>query len=299
MSANPLISIIVPCYKQGHFLQEALTSIMAQTYENWECIIVNDGSPDDTDAVAKKFVKLDKRFIYEKQKNSGLSSARNKGLAVAKGDFIQFLDADDLLEEKKLEHNVSFVSNSVDIVVSGYRYFNDADGPSRQTMFGINNFLPEVVITPHDKDDLVPLFMSRNPFVVCAPIYRRSLIHEAGGFTEALAALEDWHLNLHCVLLGASVCHCGYQDFTKVLVRIHPSSMSQDSAHMFANYHKFRLQCLLLPNYPLSANEIHQTTGSINSALLNIFKSLARNLTPPLIYKSLAKISSQNKLDPP
>lgn len=77
---SALISIIVPCYKQAHYLGEALQSVLEQTYENWECIIINDGSPDNTEIVAKKWIEKDVRFRYLYKENGGLSSARNAGI---------------------------------------------------------------------------------------------------------------------------------------------------------------------------------------------------------------------------
>ena len=76
---KPLISVIVPCYKQVQYLDECLQSVLDQKYQNWECIVVNDGSPDRTEEVAKKWVKKDGRFRYIYKENGGLSSARNVG----------------------------------------------------------------------------------------------------------------------------------------------------------------------------------------------------------------------------
>ena len=87
-----LISVIIPCYNQAHFLDETLNSILTQSYDNWECIIINDGSLDATEKIGLDWSNKDSRFKYVKKENGGLSSARNKGLELAKGDFIQFLD---------------------------------------------------------------------------------------------------------------------------------------------------------------------------------------------------------------
>ena len=74
---TPQVSIIVPCYKQAQFLSEALESVINQSYYNWECIIVNDGSPDHTDDIANEWLSRDERFNYVSIKNGGLSHARN------------------------------------------------------------------------------------------------------------------------------------------------------------------------------------------------------------------------------
>src|SRR5450432_4194524 len=96
-SSAPLISVIVPCYRQAKYLPDAVKSLIGQSYRHWECIIINDGSPDDTREVAAEQVRLDSRIRYVEQANGGCSSARNRGLTEANGDFVQFLDADDLL----------------------------------------------------------------------------------------------------------------------------------------------------------------------------------------------------------
>ena len=76
----PKISVIVPCYNQAQYLDECLNSVLEQTYKDWECIIVNDGSPDNTEEVAKEWVKKDSRFKYFYKNNGGVNSARNSGL---------------------------------------------------------------------------------------------------------------------------------------------------------------------------------------------------------------------------
>lgn len=105
--ANPLISIIVPCYNQAQFLDECLQSVLDQTYQNWECIIVNDGSTDNSSIIAKKWAEKDSRFIYIHKENGGISSARNKGLEKASGNYIQFLDSDDTISNEKFSKSLS------------------------------------------------------------------------------------------------------------------------------------------------------------------------------------------------
>ena len=99
----PLISVVVPCYNQAQYLDECLQSVLNQTYQDWECIIVNDGSPDNTEEIAKNWVEKDTRFIYLSKENGGLSSARNAGIEIAKGEWILPLDADDKIGERYLE----------------------------------------------------------------------------------------------------------------------------------------------------------------------------------------------------
>lgn len=98
-----LISVIVPCYNQAQYLDECLQSVVDQTYQHWECIIVNDGSPDNTEDIAASWLKKDQRFKYIYQDNKGVSAARNFGIENAKGEWILPLDADDLISDDYLE----------------------------------------------------------------------------------------------------------------------------------------------------------------------------------------------------
>ncbi|WP_051929321.1 glycosyltransferase family 2 protein [Flavobacterium sp. 83] len=126
---NPLVSIIVPCYNQGQYLNEAIQSVLDQTYFNWECIIVNDGSTDNTEQIALEWREKDTRFIYYYKENGGLSTARNFGLNKVKGDYIQFLDSDDCLDSRKFEKSMYYFNLSknkdVKIVISNFKMFDN------------------------------------------------------------------------------------------------------------------------------------------------------------------------------
>src|SRR4051812_34618619 len=97
------ISVIIPCFNYGHLIDETLISIFNQTYQNFEIIVVDDGSTDNTEEIVSKIVKDNKKVLYYKQDNAGPSTARNLGVEKSCGDFIQFLDADDLIEKRKFE----------------------------------------------------------------------------------------------------------------------------------------------------------------------------------------------------
>ena len=90
---SPVVSVVIPCYRQAHFLPDAIESVLAQTYPHFEIIVVDDGSPDDTRAVAGRYPGV--RCL--RQRNRGLSAARNAGLAASIGTYVVFLDADDRL----------------------------------------------------------------------------------------------------------------------------------------------------------------------------------------------------------
>ena len=112
----PLISIIIPCYNGAKFIEKTLNSVAAQTYDNWEAIIVNDGSTDDSETVISNWIGDDKRFILHTQKNRGLSGSRNEGMKLASGAYIYFLDADDLIPQYTLADLFSYITPETDIV---------------------------------------------------------------------------------------------------------------------------------------------------------------------------------------
>ena len=115
-----MFSIIVPVYNVEKYLDKCLASILEQTYNDFECIIIDDGSPDNSNIIIDKYVKLDQRFKVIHQKNMGLSAARNAGLDIAKGDYIVFVDSDDYIANDYLEKFAAKIaSTNAEIVVCG------------------------------------------------------------------------------------------------------------------------------------------------------------------------------------
>ena len=115
----PKVTIIIPCYNQVDFLEDCLQSAMSQTFNDWECLLVNDGSTDHTEEICKKWTEKDSRFIYHCKENSGVAKTRNFGLEIAKGEWIQFLDADDKIAPDKLEKSLVF-KDEANIIISNF-----------------------------------------------------------------------------------------------------------------------------------------------------------------------------------
>lgn len=126
--SDPLVSIIIPTFNRAHLIGETLDSIIAQTYENWECIIVDDGSSDNTDEVLAKYINKDERFHYyhrPKELLKGGNAARNYGFEVSGGDYIQWFDSDDLMHPNKIEIKIKKIfSENVDFVISKTQNFD-------------------------------------------------------------------------------------------------------------------------------------------------------------------------------
>lgn len=176
----PRISIIVPCFKQAHYLDTSLKSVLDQSLSNWECIIVNDGSPDNTEAVAQKWCKKDDRFRYLKKENGGLSSARNAGIKTSEGTFILPLDADDILHEQYLERLVPVLLNNEELaIVTPYSIFFEGS---------IDNVVNEL----KPKGDTYPYLLYVNQLIATS-LYRKQCWEEVGGYDETMRkGFEDW-----------------------------------------------------------------------------------------------------------
>ncbi|GAA4244667.1 glycosyltransferase family 2 protein [Winogradskyella damuponensis] len=129
MTKQPLVSIIIPTFNRAHLISETLDSVLNQTYPNWECIVVDDGSVDDTAEIMESYCKKDARFQYHHRSNSHLpggNGARNYGFEVSKGDFIQWFDSDDLLLEEAIEMKILAVYSKpkpFDYALCGFETF--------------------------------------------------------------------------------------------------------------------------------------------------------------------------------
>ena len=127
---NRLVSIIIPTYNRAHLIVETIDSVLAQTYTNWECIIVDDRSTDGTNAILKEYSSLDNRFVIVFKPialKQGASVSKNLGLQMARGEYIQFLDSDDILADNKLEKQIACLKkeNKKAISVCKTYYFKE------------------------------------------------------------------------------------------------------------------------------------------------------------------------------
>ena len=133
MKKEPLVSVIIPTYNRAHLIGEMLDSILAQTYHNWECIIVDDGSSDNTDEIVNEYVKKDSRFKYFHRPDEHLpggNGARNYGFKMSQGEYIQWFDSDDLMVAEKLELCINEIyKDDFDIVVTN---FEDSNGKKNE-----------------------------------------------------------------------------------------------------------------------------------------------------------------------
>ena len=189
LNKNIKISVIVPAYNYGKYLSECLQSLLTQTFTNWECIVIDNGSTDDTAQVAKKFTEKDPRFIYVYTEQKGVSFARNKAVELSKGEFILPLDADDKIAPTYLEKAEKILASDKNIKV----VYCDAE------LFGALSgkwILPSYTL----KDLLI------ENSIFCTALFRKSDFETAGGFNEEMKeGFEDWDFWIRMLKSGGKV----------------------------------------------------------------------------------------------
>jgi len=185
---TPLVSIIVPCYNYAHFLGEALDSVLAQTYPHWECIIINDGSPDNTEEVAMEYCKKDSRIKYFYKENGGHSSARNFGIKTSVGKYILPLDADDRISNIYLEKAIEILESETDVklVTGEVQLFGNTNSQLKMPEFDLRSFL---IVN----------------YITISSLFRRSDYDSTKGFDEAMLVFEDWDLFISLLKKGGTV----------------------------------------------------------------------------------------------
>ena len=187
---NTLVSIIVPCYNQAHFLDETLQSVLNQTYADWECIIVNDGSPDNTKEVANRWVLRDKRFKYFYKENGGLSSARNAGIKMSLGEYILPLDSDDVIDTNFLTRLVPELTKDKSLaIISCYSKFFEKS---------TNNIVFK--LKPNGSTYEYLLYVNQ---LIATSLYRKKCWEKVGGYDESMKnGFEDWEFWLNITKRG-------------------------------------------------------------------------------------------------
>ena len=182
----PHVSVIIPAYNQAQYLDDAVQSVLEQSYTNYEIIVIDDGSTDNTPAVAAQFGE---KIRYIRQENKGLAGARNTGIRAARGELIGLLDSDDQWEPTFLETMVSLAEAHPQAAVyySGAQYM-DADG----------NLLPQILGTStaptESPQGMYHTLLRANFIIPSATVLRKSIIEQAGLFDPQLRSCEDWDL---------------------------------------------------------------------------------------------------------
>ncbi len=203
--AKPAVSIIMPTYNRCRFITKAIESVIEQTYSNWELIIVDDGSTDQTSEVVGKYVQNDSRIRYIKQKNAGCAAARNRALAEATGAYIAFIDDDDVYEPNKLQIQVEYLnenpkigfvySDSELIDVRGNHLKNVPEIPQRSFLELITGFAvpPIAIMVKKECFDRVGLFCTELRNTDDYDMWLRIAKEFQFAYLPAKVALYVWH----------------------------------------------------------------------------------------------------------
>jgi glycosyltransferase involved in cell wall biosynthesis len=236
---SPLVTIVVPVYNYGRYIGQTFESLQAQTYRNWECCVADDGSTDDTGEVVARYMQMDSRIRYVRQENQGTAIARNSGLKLGTGKYVQFLDADDLLEERKIELQVAYMEEhpEVDIVYGGMRYFKAENPEERLFSLAPDNrpWMPEISGAGRE---VLRAMVERCFMVVNAPLVRRSLI-DAVGELDNFYSVEDWDYWVRCAAHGARFQFADLPG-TLALVRLHSASTTTSTERVLKSAARLR-----------------------------------------------------------
>jgi glycosyltransferase involved in cell wall biosynthesis len=212
-----LVSIIIPTYNRAHLIGETLNSIIVQTYTNWECIIVDDGSIDNTELILRNYIDKDSRFRYYKRPISrlkGPSSCRNYGFELSNGEYVNWFDSDDLYLPNALERFVQYFTEKTDVVVAKIEKIDVKSGCKLSE---------SKIISDNTIEDY---FTEKISFYVCGPLWRRRFLEEqALLFDENISNLDDWDFNLRMLYQNPTIVY-----IAKPLIqyRFHEHSLSKE-----------------------------------------------------------------------
>jgi len=224
MKTAPLVTVIIPTYNRAHLLNRAIRSVLSQTFQDWELIVVDDGSTDNTEEIVKGF--SDSRLHYIRHKvNCGAPAARNTGIKMAQGDYIAFLDSDDEWLPEKLEKQLKIFENSEDevgVVYTGAVFIDEETGKVRIKKPWAKGkiFLEELAFNPVGSTSRV--------------MVKRECFDKCGGFDEEMESNEDWEIWIRLAE------HYNFNYVEEPLVRYfeHKDSLSAQPDRLVAGYKK-------------------------------------------------------------
>lgn len=215
--SNPLASIIIPCYNAEALISEAIESALNQTYPHREVIVVDDGSTDSSLDVIRSFGN---RVRWASGPNRGGSAARNRGLEMATGEFVQFLDADDVLYPEKLSVQVPLLASTptLDVVFCSWVWMDRDRATSKITR------------RPYTGED--PLhYVLVGPLQTASGLYRATAIRRVGGFTEGMPCAQEFDLHVRMALQGMQ---CSSIDRVLYEFRKSRHGVSGDDVHILS-----------------------------------------------------------------
>lgn len=274
---SKLVSIIIPCFNAERWLREAINSALNQSYSQTEVIVINDGSTDRSLDIIKSYGN---KIIWESWHNKGGNHARNRGISLSNGNFLQFLDADDYILPKKLETQVSFLDTTeADVVYGDWRHqYHLPNG---------DFYLGELQISGEQTDILQSLLEDWWVSPACL-LFRRTIVEATNGWDERLRAGQDRDFLLSVVLNGA---HIAYQPGCYSIYRRYGNvTVSTSSKARYLENH-----CMILEKFERSLIEQENFSVKYQHAIAQSYFLIARgylNIEPALYAKYLKKVST-------
>lgn len=287
---KPKVSVVIPCYNDGRFILDALQSIQNQSFKDFECVIIDDGSEDNTNQIVLEWIKKDQRFQYVYQENSGVSRARNYGISLCCSDYILPLDADDKISYNYISECYNAIINDSKISIV---YGNAFNWDSTYKKWNLNQY---------NFEDL--LFKN---MIFCTALFKKSDWLEVGGYDENLIeGLEDWELWINILKAGGLVvkldtCSFYYRkkEFSITSELVIKNAYGYNSRlYIFEKhiklYRKTNFYDMYFENYKLKKNAENPLLSlSIRDLILLIIKFVAFKVE--MLIRKISRISNLYK----
>lgn len=290
MSLNPLVSIVIPVFNRGNLIKETLSSIISQSYENWECIIVDDRSTDNTIKLLEEYIQKDARFKFFKRPKEllkGANTCRNYGFDKSKGDYINWFDSDDLMHVNCLEKKVKkIIEGKFDFVSCELSSFVENKN---------NN---KVIKNNYEGNLLINYFCGDLAFYTPGPLWSKSfLLKNQLKYDNESKVLNDWIFNLRALFLTKNFFLIKEP---LILYRYHPNSISGSLAN--GTYRiimsEFETRKLMFEIFKKNGLINHKIVNFYLNRLIFLLRSLLvyKNKDTLLIYFFILKVRYKNKL---
>jgi len=220
-NTSPLVSIVLPVYNAAAYLRESVDSVLRQDYRNFELLIINDGSSDESRAIIEEYAKRDSRIIAYHQENIGLVKTLNRGIELSNGSYVARIDGDDPWLDKKLSRQMHvLVSNPDTILIGGGFEIIDEDG-----------YYLETISVPTTHEDILRTLSLRNAFGHAGVVFKRDAALKAGGYRDNFGPTEDYDLWIRLSQMGtvANLARPVYR------YRVNRGGISQQNSERQAN----------------------------------------------------------------
>ena len=226
---NPKITVLMPAYNVAKYITKAINSVLAQTFTDFELLIINDGSTDDTEKIVRSF--SDDRIRLINQTNQGVAAALNIGMLNARADLVARFDADDICLPERLMVQYNFLNDNPDYIIVG----SDADYIDMNEEYVFTYSMPA-----HTNNEIQELPVNKCPFIHSAVLFRKEFILQAGGYNIEACAFEDHILWAKSIRLGKT---CNLQQVL-LQVRLNPESISIDEKWRTKRFREIKSQSI-------------------------------------------------------